>query len=347
MKKIIHIDMDYFYAQVEILEKPELRDRPVAIGGMNGNRGVLCTSNYIARNYGVRSAMATSIALKKCPDLILIPPNFKKYKEISEIIFSIFKKYSDKIERLSLDEAYIDVSDCQKFENDAIKIAKAIKEEIFEKTKLTASAGVSYNKLLAKIGSDLYKPNGLAVLRPENIEKKIAHFSVKKIWGVGKVTFDKMNRLGIHTFGDLQKLSKLNLINSFGDFGANLYNYCRGVDSREVNPHRVRKSLSVEHTFSEDKNDLEDLIFSISACFNELEERLKKNKKFAIKNIIIKIKYFNFEQTTNESQIEFNLDNYIKLFKQRYKDNSTKIRLIGLGVKFYSSDKTNQLELPL
>lgn len=181
MKKIIHIDMDYFYAQVEILEKPELRDRPVAIGGMNGNRGVLCTSNYIARNYGVRSAMATSIALKKCPDLILIPPNFKKYKEISEIIFSIFKKYSDKIERLSLDEAYIDVSDCQKFENDAIKIAKAIKEEIFEKTKLTASAGVSYNKLLAKIGSDLYKPNGLAVLRPENIEKKIAHFSVKKI----------------------------------------------------------------------------------------------------------------------------------------------------------------------
>lgn len=347
MKKIIHVDMDYFYAQVEERDRPELKGKPVAIGGMMGGRGVLCTSNYIARKYGVRSAMPTSQAIKLCPNLILIRPNFQKYKEISEEIFDIYGQFSKKIQKLSLDEAYIDVTECKKFNNDAIAIAREIKRRIYGKTRLTASAGVSYNKLLAKIGSDLFKPDGLAILRPENIVHNIAHFPIGKINGVGKVTQKRMAKFGIETFGDMQNYSKLDLINMFGDYGVNLYDYCRGVDHRSVSSSRERKSLSAEHTFSKDYNDMTKLKEKLLQVFYEVEKRLKKHQDKFHKNIFVKIKYSDFQSTTIESQLSFSYENFERLFEKRYLERPDKVRLLGLGVKFFHQDDHGQLSLPL
>ena len=345
IKKIIHVDMDYFYAQVEERDRPELKTVPVGIGGMTNGRGVLCTSNYIAREYGVRAAMPTAKAIKLCPKLVLVSPNFQKYKKISQDIFKIYEQYSTKIQKLSLDEAYIDVTDCSKLNNDANAIAREIKERIYNDTKLTASAGVSFNKLLAKIGSDLFKPDGLAILRPDNISNKITHFPVSRINGVGKVTRKRLEAKGIFTFGDIQKHSKLDLINMFGDYGVTLYNYSRGVDQREVSSGGARKSLSVEHTFSEDYSDIKTLKENLLSVFYELESRLKKEENKTYKNIFVKIKYTDFQATTIESQIEFSLENFEKLFMNRFSQRVDKVRLVGLGVKFFNQDDHGQLSL--
>ena len=348
MRKIIHVDMDYFFAQVEERDNPELKDKPVAIGGYSNGRGVLSTSNYIARKYGVRSAMPTAKALKLCPHLVLVKPTFEKYRKASSQVFEIFQSYSNKVQPLSLDEAYIDVTDCEKFGNDAIKIAQAIREEIFDKTKLTASAGVSYNKFLAKIASDIFKPNGLAVIRPENVEEKISHFSIKKMMGVGNVTSKKMNALGIYTFKDIQKYSKLDLINMFGDYGVTLFNCARGIDNREVNSSRVRKSLSVERTFSENLNREEELLIKLETCYEEMKERLQKHDDKFIKSIFVKIKSSDFSQTTIEAQVPVEWDEFKKLFCKRFEVIENKnIRLLGTGVRFITSDCRFQLELPI
>ena len=347
MRKIIHVDMDYFYAQVEERDNPNLKGIPVAIGGEYGGRGVLSTSNYEARKYGVRSAMPTAMALKLCPHLTLVKGNYKKYKIVSEQIFNVFRSFTDQIQRLSLDEAYLDVTDCDQFENNAVEIAKEIRRKILEETGLTASAGVSYNKLLAKIGSDLHKPDGLAILRPENIENNIAHFPIEKIWGVGKVSAQKMRSLGISTFGDLQNYTKLDLINLFGDFGATLFNYCRGIDHRSVSASSERKSLSVEHTFSEDYDDIEVLLIKLETCYEEMIERLRRHPDRLIKNQIVKIKYYDFTATTIEASESMDFDLYKKLFLTRMKQSKKPVRLLGTGVKFYPTHKEGQLELPL
>jgi len=348
IKKIIHIDMDYFFAQVEERDNSTLRDKPVGIGGISENgRGVLCTSNYIARKFGVKSAMPTAKALKLCPDLVLINPNFQKYKEVYFELLSIYKIYTPIIEAISLDEVYLDVTYCELFNNDAIAIAKDIKRKILEKTKLTASAGVSFNKFLAKIGSDLNKPNGLSVLRPQNIDQKIKHFSISKIWGAGKVTQKKMNEFNIYTFGDLQKYSKLDLINMFGDFGATLFNYCRGVDDRVVRVNSERKSLSVEHTFSEDTICKTKIDLELESCFEEMLIRLQKYKNKKDKSILLKIKYFDFENCTIESQTKISIQNYKSLFQKKIGNESRKIRLIGVGVKFYYTKNIEQLEFQI
>lgn len=339
--------MDCFYAQVEVRDNPALKGKPVAIGGLMGGRGVLCTSNYEARKYGVKAAMPTSTAIRNCPGLVLVAPNFEKYKEVSEMIFEIYYQFTKKVQKLSLDEAYLDVTDCPKFNNNAVEIAKEIKRRIYGKTKLTASAGVSFNKLLAKIGSDLHKPNGLAVLRPKNIEKNISHFSISKIWGVGKVTQEKLNRHGIYTFGDLQKYTKLDLINFFGDFGANLYSYSRGDDNREVSDEGERKSVSVETTFREDKLEEVELLVSLGATFEELSKRLMNYNTRKVKNIFVKIKYHDFTATTTEAQKTVELSNFQELFSRRFKERKDRVRLIGLGVKFHVTKVEGQLELPL
>ncbi|MBD65383.1 MAG: DNA polymerase IV [Halobacteriovoraceae bacterium] len=343
--------MDYFFAQVEELDRPDLKHKPFAIGGLSETgRGVLSTSNYIARKFGVKSAMPTALALKKCPELILVRSHFDKYRKVSAKIFEIFARYTTQIERLSLDEAYLDVTDCTLHNNDAIKIAKNIKEDIFRETKLTASAGVSFNKLLAKIGSDLNKPNGLSVLRPEGIAEKIAHFEVGKINGVGKVTQEKMHKLGLRTFGDLQKLTLKELVDAFGDSGVSYYHYCRGIDKREVKPHRERKSLSVERTFHSDLKDHEELLLKLEHCFEEMLDRLKKHQDKKIKTLFVKIKYSDFQQTTIEAasmgKLKFN--HFEKLFSERVQENDkvkTKgVRLIGTGVKFLrAKNLKNQL----
>lgn len=344
MKKIIHVDIDYFFAQVEERDRPELKGLPVGIGGLYNGRGVLATCNYVARKFGIRSAMPTKKALQLCPNLILISPQSNKYKEASEAVFEILKDYSDVVQKVSIDEAYIDITNCEKFNNDGVLIAKEIKARIFQETKLTASAGVSYNKLLAKIGSELYKPNGLAILRPENIDKNIAHFCVGKINGVGKVTQKKMASKGIYTFGDLQRFSKLDLINMFGDYGVTLYNYCRGVDHREVKNARERKSVSVETTFANDKDNLQEIELEIEKLYAELLRRLERFQGRFIKNIFMKIRYQDFATTTIESQVSLNLESFKELFYRRYNAKEKKLRLLGLGVKFHSNDNDFQLE---
>jgi DNA polymerase-4 len=339
--------MDYFFAQVEERDNPELKGKPVAIGGIMNGRGVLSTSNYEARKYGVRAAMPTALALKKCPHLILVGSHFEKYREASSLIYKVFTRFTDKIEKISLDEAYLDVTDCELFGNDAIAIAKEVKRQIYLETQLTASAGISYNKLLAKIGSDLHKPNGIAVIRPENVAVNIARFPISKIWGVGKVTEERMESMGLLTFGDLQKFTKLDLINSFGDFGASLFSYCRGIDNRDVSNSVERKSLSVEHTFVEDKKEQSSLEIELEGCFDEMVSRLKNHSDRKIKNIFVKIKYFDFESTTIESQLICDFNNFKQLFRKRFTESSKAIRLIGVGVKFYSTYTKGQLELPI
>ena len=347
MRKIIHIDMDYFFAQVEERENPELKGRPVAIGGDYGGRGVLSTSNYEARKFGVKSAMPTRQAMKLCPHLILVPSNFEKYREASKAIFEVFKGFTRKIQSVSLDEAFLDVTDCKKFNNDAIEIAREIKRRIYGKTQLTASAGVSYNKLLAKIASDLNKPNGISVIIPHHVEKNISHFNVRKIWGVGKVTDVKMKEYGIRTFGDLQKYKKLDLVNLFGDFGASLYEYCRGIDNSIVEGNGERKSLSVEHTFQTDISCRDDLIIKLETCYNELLERLQKVTDRHIKTIQVKIKYADFSTTTIEAKSDLCFNSYKNLFLRRYDLGDKSIRLLGTGVKFFSTQVRGQLEMNL
>lgn len=345
-RKIIHFDMDYFYAQVEERDNPALKHRPVGIGG--GKRGVLCTANYVARRFGVRSAMPTFMALQKCPELLLVKPNFHKYKEASSEIFDIFHEYTDQVEGLSLDEAYLDVTDCEKLGNSATLIAKDIKEKVFERTGLTGSAGVSYNKLLAKISSDINKPNGLFTLDPNSAENIIKSFPVTKISGVGAKTAEKMDALGLRTFEDLQRMGKFDLEGHFGSFGPSLYMYARGVDYREVKPERERKSLSVERTFFDNISDRIQLAAHLEKIFEEMSGRLQKHKERGLKTIFVKIKYADFTQTTVEEPFEsFSLEKFQSLFERRFSERSEAARLLGAGVKFHADARfSSQLILP-
>ncbi len=340
MKKIIHIDIDYFFAQVEVLRNPELKNDPVAIA-YKGKRSVLCTCNYIARDYGVKSAMPLSLALKKCPKLKVINPRFDLYKSYSDSFFSILEKFSSIVEKVSVDEAYIDVSDCE----DANVLAQNLKNEVYENLGLTVSLGVSYNKLLAKIGSELYKPNGIALIRPDNIEEKIANFPVGKIQGVGEKCREKLHDLEIKTFGDLQQQSKLFLINHFGSFGEKLFLYSRGIDNRCLNTKRVRKSLSVERTFEEDIYYGDELLKFVENCFEELKNRIKQ-RNFSYQTAFIKIKYEDFKIENKEFKVTNLLkENFLIALGQF--NTTKKIRLVGLGVRAkIAKNSEYQLILP-
>jgi DNA polymerase-4 len=341
MKKIIHFDMDYFFAQVEERDNPKLKTLPVGVGG--GKRGVLCTANYIAREYGVRSAMPTFMALKLCPKLILVRPHSSKYREASEAIFDIFSQYTDKVQGLSLDEAYLDVTESEKCMNSATLMAKEIKDKIYKETKLTGSAGISYNKLLAKIGSDLNKPNGLSLITADNIETKLSRFPVTKINGVGKVTAQKMKNLGIVTFGDLQRMSMSQLVQRFGSYGPTLFNYARGIDNREVVVEYERKSVSVEDTFFEDISERDVLLARLNQCFDRMYMRLEKYNHRDIKSVFVKIKYGDFKQTTIETKgNDIKREAFERLFDERFSERPDPIRLLGCGVRFYPTGDFNK-----
>src|SRR3989338_4643852 len=269
MRKIIHIDMDCFYAAVEMRENPALRDKPVAVGGTSP-RSVVCTANYKARQYGVHAAMPTRHALTRCPDLILVPVRIELYKNVSEQIRKILHEYTDLVEPLSLDEAYLDVTSASHHDGSATLIAQEIRYRIFQQQALTASAGISINKFLAKVASDWEKPNGQLTIYPEQVSKFVKELPIRKIFGVGKVTQEKMHRMGIHTCFDLQRFTLAEMVHEFGKFGAQLYNLCRGMDEREVKPHRVRKSLSVEETFEQDLADMQACHMILAKLFIEL-----------------------------------------------------------------------------
>jgi DNA polymerase-4 len=334
IKKIIHVDMDAFYASVEQLDHPEWRGKPLAVGG-NEVRGVIAAASYEARTYGVYSAMSSVLAVKKCPNLIFAKPRFDRYKEISNQIREIFYEYTDLVEPLSLDEAFLDVSENKVGLKSAILIAEQIRAKIKEKTGLNASAGVSYNKFLAKTASDLNKPNGQAVILPKDAEAFLEKLPIGKFFGIGKVTGEKMKGLGIHNGSDLKQFSLQFLIKKFGKSGLHYFNIVRGIHLSEVQPHRIRKSISAENTFEKDLSTLEELKKGLAPILEELIRRLERSG-IKGRTVTLKIKFSDFTQQTrsrtSEQYLELSAIQKIAhdLLEQDY--FPLPIRLIGIGL---------------
>lgn len=337
MRKIIHVDMDCFYAAVEVRDNPTLKGKPVAVGGRE--RGVLTTASYEARKFGLKSAMPTSQALKLCPQLILLPVNFTKYKAESRKIREIFSRFTDKIEPLSLDEAYLDVTSSLHCGGIATKIAAEIRKQIFEETKLTASAGIAPNKFLAKVASDWRKPNGQYTVTPEMIPEFMRPLKVEKIPGVGKVTATKMHALELFTCGDLQQLTIGELQNRFGSWGVRLFDLSRGIDKREVSDEGERKSITVENTFSKDLKSAAECLQNISDLYGDFLFRLKKSgAENQIKSLVVKLKFEDFKQTTLERAFENDLSKelFARMIAKAFERGDKPVRLIGLGVRLKS-----------
>tara|TARA_B100000929_G_C15448827_1_gene400475 strand:+ start:80 stop:1171 length:1092 start_codon:yes stop_codon:yes gene_type:complete len=349
LRKIIHIDMDAFYASVEQLDNPELRGKPVAVGG-SSKRGVVSAASYEARKFGVRSAMSSVIAKRNCPDLIFVKSNFERYREISAQIRKIFFEYTDLVEPLSLDEAYLDVTENKKGLMSATLIAKKIRQQIKEKTGLNASAGISINKFIAKIASDINKPNGQKTVPPEEVIEFLEELDIRKFYGVGKVTAEKMYRLGIFSGKDLKLKSEEYLTEHFGKSGKHFYNVVRGIHLSEVKPHRIRKSLGAERTFNENISSEIFMLERLENIAEEIERRLTKSK-VAGKTITLKIKYSDFTQQTRSKTIsyfisskELILEIAKELLYQEKMKNS--VRLLGISLSNLNTDKDNAKEEP-
>jgi DNA polymerase-4 len=344
MRKIIHIDADAFYAAVEMRERPQLATRPIAVGGQPDRRGVIATCNYLARQYGVRSAMASSRALQLCPDLVFVTPRFELYKAVSRQIQQIFGDYTDIIEPLSLDEAYLDVSTATHCQGSATLIAKEIRRRVQTETGLTVSAGVAPNKFLAKVASEWQKPDGLFVIQPADIEHFVRNLPVRHINGVGKVTADLMARLNIYTCSDLQKLSVDELSGHFGSYGARFYEFARGRDNRPVIASQTRKSLSTEHTFMTDLTGMPDLAGKMNLIYNELLERFEhiSQTDYRVTKRFVKIKFADFTQTTLEAALTSmtedwrNPQEFKALLKLAWERQKKPVRLLGAGVRLAS-----------
>ena len=330
--------MDCFFAAVEVLDNPTLAGKAIAVGGDPGRRGVIATCSYEAREFGIHSAMASARAIKLCPDLQILPPRFERYKTLSSQIRQIYAQYTSVIEPLSLDEAYLDVSECEQFQGSATRIARAIRQQIENELGLTASAGIAPNKMLAKVASDWNKPNGQFVVTPAQVDGFIWELPVTKISGVGKVTADKLHQQQVKSCGDLQRWSEQRLVAYFGRFGSRLHQLCRGIDDRPLQTQRQRKSLSVEQTFSADKVGFEQCREELSALFLTLQHRLERSglvDKVAITTLVLKIKFADFTQTTIQHHgSQPDLDQYLGLLSEGIERHSGSVRLLGLGVRF-------------
>lgn len=343
-RKIIHIDMDCYYAAVEMRENPSLKDKPIAVGG-DSERGVLSTCNYAARKYGLHSAMSTRRAKQLCPDLVLLPGNMALYKSISKQIRAIFAEYTDAIEPLSLDEAYLDVSDSQLFNGSATLIAEDIRRRIYQETGLTASAGVSSCKFVAKVASDFNKPNGICVVTPDQLKSFVEQLPVKAIPGVGKVMQQRLAKLNVEFCRDLLPYSIKELEQKFGKMGASLYQRIRGIDNREVSSHRVIKTTSVETTFAKDISAFELDTSLLIRLSERLANRIDKDKK-SINKLQVKLKFDDFVLKTKECQFtHLDLDVYLQMLRELASIRpERKIRLIGIGVG-YGEDAQEQMAL--
>lgn len=350
-RKIIHIDMDCFYASVEIRENPALQGKPVAVGGSSRQRGVLTTCNYEARKFGLHSAMPTAQAVKKCPNLILVPVNMPLYKQVSAQIHQIFHRYTDIIEPLSLDEAYLDVTDCTKCSGSATWIAQEIRQAIFDELKLTASAGIAPLKFLAKIASDMNKPNGQFVIKPDEVDAFVKNLPLKKIPGVGKVTSQRLLEMGLETCEDVQKWEQTILFNQFGKMGKRIWDFSHGIDEREVQAHRERKSVGVERTLSENIHQPEQGIALLDHLYPELIRRLERAAPnvplSAFRKIGVKLKFEDFQVTTLEKTgLIFSQESFQQLLKQIWQRSQGKsIRLVGLHVTLPEENKQEQMSL--
>ena len=306
MRKIIHIDMDAFYASVEQRDNPALRGIPLAVGSA-GKRGVVMTASYEARKFGVGSAMPSGRALRLCPNLTFTPPRFEAYGEVSRMVREVFSRYTDLIEPLSLDEAYLDVTEPKQGPASATLIAKRIKQDILEATSLTASAGVSSSKFLAKIASDMQKPNGLTVITPDEAEAFVTQLAIEKFFGVGPVTARRMKDLGIHTGADLRTHSEAQLVEWFGKAGGHFFRICRAIDERPVNPNREHKSIGAETTFATDLLEPADLIPELNPIATSVEKRLRR-AGLKGKTVTLKVKYADFRQITRSRTLPLPID---------------------------------------
>ncbi len=335
-RRIIHVDMDQFFAAVEQRDQPELRGMPIAVGH-DAERGVVSTASYEARKFGVHSAQSIQVAKRLCPQLIIVEPHFHKYKEVSGQIRDIFSDYTDLIEPLSLDEAFLDVTENKKHIPLAVDIAREIKQRILDTTGLTASAGVSYCKFLAKIASDWRKPDGLTVIHPDHAQDFIDRLNVQKIWGIGQKTADKLHRMGIFTGADLRKASLQHLTQEFGKMGRVFYEFARGIDDRPVIAEWERKSVSCERTFEKDISDPASVTIELYHTVLELERRIAKSH-FLGRTLTLKVKFLDFQQITRSITVNRILrtkDEILPLAKQLLREveyRSHPIRLMGLGV---------------
>ena len=347
LRKIIHVDMDAFYASVEQKDNPELMGKPIAVGG-GSKRGVVSAASYEARKYGVRSAMSGYLAQKNCPELIFVKPRFDRYKEISQQIRQVFFEYTDLVEPLSLDEAYLDVTQNKKGNPSATLIAQEIRQKILDKTGLTASAGISINKFIAKIASDYNKPNGQKTVNPEEVLEFLSALDIRKFYGVGKVTAEKMYQLGIFTGADLKKKSLEFLNQEFGKSGQHYYNVVRGIHLSTVKPSRTPKSVGAERTFSENLSSEIFMLERLENIAQELEKRLKKSK-LAGKTVTLKIKYSDFTLQTRSKTLPFFiadknliLDNAKELLYQSPLENS--VRLLGISLANLNTETKTKTE---
>ena len=347
MRKIIHLDCDCFFAAIEMRDDPSLRQLPIAVGGSSDRRGVIATCNYPARAFGVHSAMATATAMKLCPDLVLVPHNMEKYRLAAGQIREIFSDYSDVIEPLSLDEAFLDVSGV----DNATEIAREICQRVSREVGISISAGVAPNKFVAKIGSDWNKPNGLCVIPPHKLDAFVQQLPVEKLFGVGKVTARHLHRMGVTDCASLRHFSVFELTQQFGSFGQRLYELCRGIDDRPVKSSRRRKSLSVEHTYEADLPSLDGCFSRLPALYDKLCQRLTSmDSDYRLKKQFVKIKFSNFQSTTMEclANGKPQMDVFHKLYRESMvRGNGLPIRLLGMGVRFQDADWHSSSQLSL
>jgi DNA polymerase-4 len=344
-RKIIHIDMDAFYASVEQRDNPELRGKALVVGGSpEGRGGVVATASYEARKFGIRSAMPSKTAQKLCPDAIFVRPRFAEYKEVSRCIREIFSRYTDLIEPLSLDEAYLDVTEDKLNIGSAIEIAKQIKQAIKDELNLTASAGISINKFVAKIASDINKPDGLTFIGPSSIHAFMEKLPVEKFHGVGKVTAQKMKGMNLHTGFDLKQLSEDEITRHFGKAGRFYYQIVRGIDNRAVQPHRETKSMGAEDTFAYDLSETAEMHAELDKLAVKVVERLQKYQLKG-RTLTLKIKYSDFKQITrNQSFLSpiADLETIQQTAKQLLAntDQDKKIRLLGISLSNFNEVST-------
>lgn len=352
-RKIIHVDADSFYASVEMREDPQLRDQPIAVGGRS-NRGVIATSNYLARTFGVRSAMPTARALQLCPPLVVLKPRFELYREVSNQLRDIFSRYTPLIEPLSLDEAYLDVTACEQQRGSATLIANEIRRCARNELGITVSAGVAPNKFLAKVASDWNKPDGTFTVAPQHVEQFVAALPVAKIMGVGKVTAAKLEALGVVTCGDLQRLDLPTLTRRFGKYGPRLAELAQGIDDRPVKTERIRKSISVERTFAHDLASAEAAGAALADVLTELESRYARIEvQYLPIKRFIKLKFRDFTQTTLEESIPPDGQHWLtrqtfhRLLTTAWERGGIPCRLLGAGLRLEPREALTKHQLTL
>lgn len=350
IRKIIHVDMDAFYASVEQMDNPELKGKPIAVGG-NKKRGVVAAASYEARKFGVRSAMSSKLAALKCPELIFVKPRFERYKEISIQIREIFYDYTDLVEPLSLDEAFLDVTENKLGHPSATLLAQEIRYRIFHEVGLTASAGISINKFTAKIASDINKPNGQKTIPPEEVLIFLNELPIEKFFGVGKVTADKMKKHGIFFGRDLKSFSEAYLTAHFGKSGTHFYNIVRGIQKSEVQPDRIRKSIAAERTFNHDIKEKEFILEKLSGIADELIRRIRKTE-ITGRTVTLKIKYSDFKVQTRSRTLPDFIENkkaLIVVLKELLEQEElySSVRLLGISLSNLNNQEKETIEAQL